>query len=416
MSMVECHRCTKPVPDRAVICDTCTEQLRRLLADVWEPRTPDRPEPRRYAEDAPRTRNHDPRGQLRPGAFGSGRSTPWDAAFRRLQDDLETSRIRQSQRRSPYEGGSGGRTGPTVMAPVAPDLHRLATARAERLRDAGVDVAEPRPAPPAIRPESRPMQARDRRRAGSDDPGVLLEAWQASRPWDERATAALAALTGQLREWVLWVGHQRGMAVPSQVDAATSASWLGSRQQLVWLRHRDEVPDMLERLRTLVWAAQRLVDVPADRWFAGPCTAVVEVDPDAVEDRQVRQRRRRAARFVDEDLGTSVLCGADLYAVPGSPTVDCQECGTQWQVEDRREWLLTAAQDVQADAGLLSRALSSMGLPLKHATIRKWVERDLLDDHGVDEQGRRMYRLGDVQELFLSSLARTGRPSTEGRS
>lgn len=409
-STVECGRCGRPVPDQAAVCAICSKVLERLLGEVVEPRASHRREPARRGADARRVKlpsgyvSVDERGTLAPGAFGSTASSPWDSPPRRLQDELEVSRVRQARRRSPYEGGSGGSVGSNVVPPTPLPLHRMAE-----------PPEAPRLAPEEIRPVQRRADGprRPPRQVG-DDPGVLLEAWQAGRPWDERAAEVLTELTTKLRGWVLWVAEIRGTVHPAADDPATSASWL--LQQGAWLRHRDETPAAILDLEDVLRRARRLVDVPADRWFAGPCTTVVTEPGDLVEDRDTRLRRQRVGRVMGDGPGEARRCGTDLYAVPGRPSVECPACGTAYQVEDRREWLLTAAQDVVEDGPTIARALTSMGLALTNDAIRTWRQRELLDDYGVDARGRRLYRLGDVQELFLTSLARTGRPTTSGRA
>lgn len=132
-------------------------------------------------------------------------------------------------------------------------------------------------------------------------------------------------------------------------------------------------PDAL----TLVKAVQHavhVIDRPPERTFAGPCDQ----------------------------------CGHDLYARKGKPTVHCHDCGLEYNLADRREWLLKQVDDQLATASEIARALTSMELPITAERIRQWKHRDRIEVKAHDRLDRPLYRVGDVVDLLVEHTARVG--------
>ena len=110
------------------------------------------------------------------------------------------------------------------------------------------------------------------------------------------------------------------------------------------LRFRADGPDHMTDTARAFKAGRRVVDRPAERWFAGPC----------------------------------VTCERDLYADPGKPAVTCA-CGATYDVQTRRDYLLTEAEDQLANAVTIARAVSWLGAePLTAARVRQWAHRGRL--------------------------------------
>lgn len=142
----------------------------------------------------------------------------------------------------------------------------------------------------------------------------------------------------------------------------------------------DEMLDCENRMR-------RLVDRPADRWYAGKCSASDE---------------------------TGNTCPTELYALEGKPTVTCRTCDTQHDVATRRDFLLAEAKDYLVTATEAAGALLSWtdydGTETNLVKrIGKWHERGLLSERGEERIGgrdRNLYRLGDVQDLLIRHAQR----------
>jgi hypothetical protein len=137
-------------------------------------------------------------------------------------------------------------------------------------------------------------------------------------------------------------------------------------------------PEMLDEMDDLEAQLRRLVDRPADRWFAGPCDQ----------------------------------CARDLYAKTGAAEVACRECDLIYDVNDRRTWLLGQAEDRLVNATMLARAVSWLGaVPLTAARVWKWAERDRILVKGHETRGGRelpLYRIGDALDLLATDSQKAG--------
>lgn len=142
--------------------------------------------------------------------------------------------------------------------------------------------------------------------------------------------------------------------------------------------------DMLDEMLDLERRLRRFVDRPADRWYAGPCTAGLH------------------------GLEATWFCGTELYAELGKPEVTCRECGISYDVAERRAWLLAAAEDRWETATTIARAVVvwtdyDRGESRLVRRISDWAKRDRILVRGrreVDGRPRPLYRLGDVLDLL----------------
>jgi uncharacterized Zn finger protein (UPF0148 family) len=145
--------------------------------------------------------------------------------------------------------------------------------------------------------------------------------------------------------------------------------------------------DLLEDVLRLEVLLARMVDRPADRWYAGKC-------------------------WVPDHNG--VDCQQELYATEDSGTITCPTCGVQHDVAERREVLLTEAREVHVTATEAAGALIAWtdydGSEAKLVDlIRRWRDRDKLEVQDVTSllgKDRHLYRLGDIQELLVQHAQR----------
>lgn len=157
------------------------------------------------------------------------------------------------------------------------------------------------------------------------------------------------------------------------------------------IRVHDQAHKIHQSILTPVTKARWLIDRPADRWYAGPCNTEVDVD------------------------GKRVLCTAELYATTGKGAVTCRTCETTYDVAERRDWLLAAAEDQLATAATCARAVSWLGqTELTPSLIRVWHARGRLTAkghepyHGGNDptRTRPLYRVGDVIDLVHEQAAK----------
>jgi hypothetical protein len=140
-------------------------------------------------------------------------------------------------------------------------------------------------------------------------------------------------------------------------------------------------PVMMDEFLDLERRLCRMIDRPADRWYAGKCSASDE----------------------------NGQCNVDLYATSDRGTIDCPGCDTRHDVAKRREFLLDEAKGILVTATEAASALLAWtdydGSENKLIDrIRKWRDRGHLDVQDVTSlhgRDRHLYRLGDIQDLLI---------------
>lgn len=155
-----------------------------------------------------------------------------------------------------------------------------------------------------------------------------------------------------------------------------------------WLATIPEGPDAISELTHALTTAIRAVDRPADRHYAGPCTATTT-----------------------DHHGLAVDCDGELYAHPGKTTVACPRCDAEYAVADRRAWLLEQSWDVLATGPDIARALAGDAygkITVNLSTLRSWALSGRLERRGT-HNGRPVYRLGDVVALATGIAPASGR-------
>lgn len=212
-------------------------------------------------------------------------------------------------------------------------------------------------------------------------------------PYNIGASKVRAELTGILIAWVLLVSQERVVTdvtrdgdgnevmvkhptpVTCESTATSLSGWL--LQYTGWIRHYEAGADCVIEVREAVDDVRRLIDSPPPRIYLGPCMAAVQADG-----------------------MPSRTCVADLWALAGSDDVTCRDCGTAHAVRERQDKNLEAARDVVAYRETVATALTANGRYLTGDLIRKWHTRGLLKVAGHGSTGRKMYRLGDVKDLW----------------
>jgi hypothetical protein len=218
-------------------------------------------------------------------------------------------------------------------------------------------------------------------------------------PYDPRATEAAAvlrsALVGWVRvlaedvadaavpygptceqcqhpscRWILWLPGPAADTMPAM------ARWLlAGAERLVMHAAADEA---VGEICSAVRSAIRLIDLRAERGFAGPCHAIVD----------------------------GRVCGASLYARADAAKVRCRQCGAEYEVGERHEWMLASREDKLLPAALAAHALTSLGWPVTGERIRQWAHRHRILAAGTDAQGKALYRVREIRQLLVEGRER----------
>lgn len=192
-------------------------------------------------------------------------------------------------------------------------------------------------------------------------------------PFDPRASEAAWVLRSALAGWVRQLQEHHPEPWPAGTPQ-DMAAWLAQRLQR--LAAHPAAPEAHGEICGAVRAAQRAVDRPAERQFAGRCPG----------------------------------CGAALYARPGAAQVRCRDCDAQpLDVETQREAMLAAIADQLMTAVQAADVLTRLAAPLPADTVRHWARGGRLIAHGHDAGGHALYRVSEVRELLIEKLKREQR-------
>ena len=183
-------------------------------------------------------------------------------------------------------------------------------------------------------------------------------------PFNARASEVGSALRNILVSWCRMISEERGKELPADNLPAIARWTLG---HVTWLRHHRAGHEAVEEILTAVGDLRHVVDRPAPRVYAGPCSD----------------------------------CGKDMYAKPDAATVECRPCGLEYPVADMVAWMQAEARQRLVTAKESIVLLGRFGLPLSQKTVEKWNLRGRLVVHGHDQQGRCLYLFDDVWRLTV---------------
>jgi hypothetical protein len=200
--------------------------------------------------------------------------------------------------------------------------------------------------------------------------------------YDPRASQAGTDLHNALCGWVRDLQDHRPEDDWPHNTAASMAAWLSAR--LSRLASHPAAQELHGEILAAVRAAERVVDRAADRWYAGICAA---------------------------PLRDGERCQRDLYAKPKAAQVVCPACSHEWDVKQRRDWLLGLAEDVLASATEIARAVTRLGRPVTPEAVRGYAARGRILAHSERLVGKRvipLYRVGDVLDVIAQIAGKDG--------
>lgn len=250
-------------------------------------------------------------------------------------------------------------------------------------------------------------------RYGSGSVGIVIHATEQPLPVNLATSDAAHQLRNTLTTWVRalhyehavhwkecdtcsakWVaGAQRHNVQPpllclgtwvdcvSPLTVANTLPELGSwlLRHPSWIRNHSAADDLHHEIMRGIRSCQRAIDVPLDlRVFLGVC-----------------------------GYGDEGECPEELWAARGSETTICRGCDGEWNVAERREWMLANVEDEVGTAPFLSALLTRLGRPVTVGQIHKAARTQLGGEHGqlvavrTDANRRRYYRAGDVLDFVF---------------
>ena len=155
-------------------------------------------------------------------------------------------------------------------------------------------------------------------------------------------------------------------------DPMRLALWLIT--QMNDIRRQAWAGDFKQELRDAINGCRRATDRAGELVFAGMCPT----DVDGVE------------------------CGRAVFTRPGRITAHCPACKSAWDVSEWRGRALDYAGVHEGTPAELSRMLSDpvTGEALPQARIRQWVRRGKLTPIGENSDGKPVYQVRKVRNLW----------------
>jgi hypothetical protein len=159
------------------------------------------------------------------------------------------------------------------------------------------------------------------------------------------------------------------------------------QSQITWLSHAADgtqpwAPGAFREISDCAGRMRALVNGPSERKYLGPCGAELATE-------------------VEPGITRIDLCDGDVYGIRGASRARCRVCGAEVASEDRAAWL---------DAEVRSRAFRAAEIADAYGvnvnTIRTWHTRGLLTAHGEDRDGRPLFNVGDVLDMFRDLAVR----------
>lgn len=165
---------------------------------------------------------------------------------------------------------------------------------------------------------------------------------------------------------------------------AACAGWAHALDGHVGRRPWAHLIDNLDKVRLHDWAvtldrdltrrsitAWQRIDKPPERWYAGVC---------------------------------STTCAHVLWTSLDDTEITCPRCKTVWQIAERRDALIRAAEDFEGNATVVASVASYVTRNrVAPSTVRSWSFRGLLTPRS---RAVTNYRVGDVIDLALRHEAK----------
>jgi hypothetical protein len=156
--------------------------------------------------------------------------------------------------------------------------------------------------------------------------------------------------------------------------------WLAEKAD--WFALNPSLAEWHGRLLRLYRKACATIDIPPDTMTVGVCGALVACGwPENFE-----------------SFAGDLWCTRELVIRPGQGTITCRDCGTLWDVHQRRKDALEAAWLEPVRPGAIAAALKGWGMAVTLNAVQHWIKKGLLIP-ADEEGGYKRYRLVEAHEL-----------------
>jgi hypothetical protein len=151
------------------------------------------------------------------------------------------------------------------------------------------------------------------------------------------------------------------------------------------IRRHPAVVELVDEIEDSIRLARRTGDRPSDRVYFGACYSETP----------------------DED-GRLITCVEEIWASPAATEVTCRVCATEWEIAERRAWLLKRAEDMLVTVPQASEYIGEIGhIKVTQASIRGYLHRKRLAYRAPVDAKR--FRLGDLLTVLLDESEKAER-------
>jgi hypothetical protein len=162
--------------------------------------------------------------------------------------------------------------------------------------------------------------------------------------------------------------------------------WLADKSD--WLALNPTLAGLHPKLLREYRKACSTIDIPADSMTVGKCGAQTACCWPPLE----------CGALYDAHYCGDMWCERELVVRPGQRTVKCGDCGTIWDVHQRRHDALMHAWIEPARPGAIAAALKGWGMQVTLNAVQMWIKKGQL--HAADEDGGyKRYRLVEAYNL-----------------
>ncbi len=201
--------------------------------------------------------------------------------------------------------------------------------------------------------------------------------------FNTRAAEHLTDLAKTIPFWQARMADHYGIPV-RYPNTITATAWMLTAITLRGIATFIDAGQMYDALQKAHETTETLIDRPADKWYAGICSAGNSDD---------------------------TACQQELYATTDKGDITCPKCAFTHDIQTRRNTLLKHAADVLATATEAARAIVvwsdyERGENLLVKRIGMWAERGRITPKGtrtISGKQRPTYRIGDILNILEES-------------
>ena len=216
------------------------------------------------------------------------------------------------------------------------------------------------------------LQRNDRTRGA--DIGWITYTPDNPTPYAQHAADAIATLRTVLSTWIRELWETNGGDALGQFRCedtlAGMADWLLLRPS--WMSLHIAAGELYLDITDAIANAWRVIDRAPANAYSGIC-----------------------GNTTDEGE-----CGQPLYSHPDHDWVRCRTCGAEWNVTERRQWLLGLAAETPLTATRMAGLLTHAGIAVTAAQIRSYGAHGRIRIAGRNGRGHPLYRIADVRQAI----------------